>query len=49
MEFEWYIFQGFTTVELVRGREVQKFMSKMSEPEQFQGRIIFMSMFNDII
>ena len=29
--------------------EVQKFMNKMSEPEQFQGRIIFMSMFNDII
>ena len=24
-------------------------MSKMGEPEQFQGRIIFMSMFNDII
>ena len=24
-------------------------MNKMSEPEQFQGRIIFMSMFNDII
>ena len=23
--------------------------SKMGEPEQFQGRIIFMSMFNDII
>ena len=29
--------------------EVQKFMSNMGEPEQFQGRIIFMSMFNDII
>ena len=28
--------------------KVQGFMSKMSEPEQFQGRIIFMSMFNDI-
>ena len=24
-------------------------MNKMGEPEQFQGRIIFMSMFNDII
>ena len=24
-------------------------MSKMSEPEQFQGRLNFMSMFNDII
>ena len=47
MEFEWNIFPGFTTLELVD--EVQKFMSKMVEPEQFQGRIIFMSMFNDII
>ena len=46
MEFEWNIFPGFTTLELVR--EVQKFVSKMGEPEQFQGRIIFMSMFNDI-
>ena len=47
MEFEWIIFPGFTTLQLVH--EVQKFMSKMGEPEQFQGRIIFMSMFNDII
>ena len=47
MEFESNIFPGFTTLELVR--EVQMFMSKMGEPEQFQGRIIFMSMFNDII
>ena len=46
MEFEWNIFPGFTTLELVR--EVQKFMSNMGEPEQFQRRIIFMSMFNDI-
>ena len=47
MEFEWNIFPGFSTLELVR--EVQKFMSNMGEPEQFQGRIIFMSMFNGII
>ena len=47
MEFEWNIFPGFTTLQLVK--EVQKFMNKMSDPEQFQGRIIFMSMFNDII
>ena len=38
---------GPTTLEFVR--EVSKFISKMGEPEQFQGRIIFMSMFNDII
>ena len=47
MEFEWNIFPGFSTLELVR--EVQKVMSNMGEPEQFQGRIIFMSMFDDII
>ena len=29
--------------------KVQEFMTKMGDPEQFQGRIIFMSMFNDII
>ena len=46
MEFERNIFPGFSTLDLVR--EVQKFMSNMGEPEQFQGRIIFMSMFNDI-
>ena len=47
MEFEWNIFPGFTTLQLLQ--EVQKFMNKMSDPDQFQGRIIFMSMFNDII
>ena len=47
MEFEWNIFTGSTTLQLVQ--EVQNFMSKMGEPGQFQGRIIFMSMFNDII
>ena len=46
MEFEWNIFTGFTTLHVDK---VQEFMNKMSEPEQFQGRIIFMSMFNDII
>ena len=47
MEFEWNIFQGFTTLQLVdkspRGHE------KMGDPAQFQGRIISMSMFNYII
>ena len=46
MEFGWNIFPGFTTLQLVQ--EVLKFMNKISEPEQFQGRIIFMSMLNDI-
>ena len=47
MEFEWNIFPGFTTLQLIN--KVQEFMNKMSEPEQFQGRSIFMSMFHDII
>ena len=33
MEFEWNIFQGFTTLQLLQ--EVQKFMNKMSDPAQF--------------
>ena len=41
MEFEWNIFPGFTTLQLIQ--QVRKFMNKMSEPEQFHGRIIFMS------
>ena len=45
-EFEWNIFPGFTTLQLFN--KVQEFLSKMSEePEEFTGRIIFMSMFND--
>ena len=47
MEFEWHIFPGFSALQLVQ--EVQNLMNKMGEPEQFQLRIIFMSMFNDII
>ena len=47
MEFEWNIFPGFTTLQLCY--KVQEFMSKMSiQIEDFTGRIIFMSMFNDI-
>ena len=47
MEFKWNIFLGCTTLQLVR--EVQELLSKMStQLEDFTGRIIFMSMFNDI-
>ena len=42
MEF----FPGITTLQLCN--EVQEFMSKMGDPSEFKGRIIFMSMFNDI-
>ena len=47
MKFEWNIFPGFTTLQLCN--KVQEFLSQMSEePEEFIGRIIFMSMFIDI-
>ena len=47
MEVEWNIFQGFTTLQL--SQEVQESLLRLNEtPETFSGRIIFMSMFNDI-
>ena len=47
MEFEWNIFTGFTTLQLCH--KVQELRSKLSvQPENFTGRIIFMSMLNDI-
>ena len=47
MEFEWNFFPGFTTLQLCS--KVQELLSRLSvEPEKFTGRIIFMSMFNDI-
>ena len=48
MEFEWKIFPGFTSMMILN--EIQQMMGKLQcEPENFTGRIIFMSMFNDII
>ena len=45
MEFEWNIFTGFTTLQLSH----KELLSRLSvTPEKFTGRIIFMSMFNDI-
>ena len=47
IEFEWDIFPGFTTLLLCH--KVQELLSRFSvTPEKFTGRIIFMSMFNDI-
>ena len=47
VEFEWNIFQGFTTLQL--RHKVQELLLRLGEtPENFTGRIIFMSMFNDI-
>ena len=48
MEFEWKHFPGFTTLEILA--EIQNMMTDIQcEPEQFPGRIIFMSMYNDIV
>ena len=45
--FEWNIFPGFTTLQL-RGK-VNDLPSDLGQtPETFTGRILFMSMFNDI-
>ena len=46
-EFEWNIFQGFTTLQLCD--KISDLLSYMGQtPETFTGRILFMSMFNDI-
>ena len=47
MEFEWNIFPGLTTLKLCH--KIQELLSRLSvTPKKFTGRIIFMSMFNDI-
>ena len=47
IEFDWNIFPGFTTLQLCS--KVQELLSRLSVlPEKFTGRMIFMSMFNDI-
>ena len=47
MEFEWNIFKGFNTLQL--NEEVTSLLLRFGEtPENFTGRILFMSMFNDI-
>ena len=48
MEFEWKIFPGLTTIGILN--QIQQMMGKLQcESETFTGRIIFMSMFNDIV
>ena len=47
MEVEWNTFPWFTTLQL--SQVVQELLLRLNEtPENFKGRIIFMSMFNDI-
>ena len=46
-EFEWNIFPGFTTLQLCD--KISDLLSCLGQtPETFTGRILFMSMFNDI-
>ena len=46
-EFEWNIFPGFTTLQLCG--KINDLLSDLGKtPETFTGRILFMSMFNDI-
>ena len=46
-EFEWNIFPGFTTLQLCD--KISDLLSYLGQtPETFTGRILFMSMFNDI-
>ena len=47
MEFEWNIFPGFNTLQL--SQEVKELLLRFYEtPRNFTGRILFVSMFNDI-
>ena len=46
-EFKWNIFPGFTTLQLCD--RISDLLSSLGQtPETFTGRILFMSMFNDI-
>ena len=46
-EFEWNIFPGFTTLQLCD--KINDLLSDLGEtPETFNGRILFVSIFNDI-
>ena len=47
-EFEWKIFPGITALGLLK--KIQKLMTELQcEPEHFNGRIIFMSMYKEIV
>ena len=47
LDFEWNIFPGITALELIN--KSPRVHDQNGRPEQFQGRNILMSMFNDII
>ena len=48
VELKWKNFPGFTKLHIFA--EIQNMMTEIQgEPEQFQGRIIFVSMYDDIV
>ena len=48
MEFEWMMNPGHTTLHILL--EIQKLLKDLNcEREQLKGRIIFMSMYNDVV
>ena len=48
MEFEWKIVPGLTAMRILN--QIQQMMAELlCDPENFTGRIIFVSMFNDIV
>ena len=47
IEFEWNLFRGFTSWQILQ--KIQEFLgARQTSPEEFEHRLIFMSMFNDI-
>ena len=46
IEFEWNVFPGFAKIEIL-GEIVKDLNARQINPEQFEGLILFMSMFND--
>ena len=47
IEFEWNIFPGFTSFELLR-KIYSDLQRRNIDPENFRDRLVFMSMFNDV-
>ena len=47
MSSKWNIFAGLTSLEIFQ-RSTRNLDDRQKNPEHFEGRIIFMSMFNDI-
>ena len=47
MEFEWNIFPGHTTEEILKDIQM-RMTTRRTKPEEFEDLIIFMSSFNDI-